>query len=155
MTKLKRETGNNWAEESTLVIIVWNKQQVDGESITRILGVLTRLMKWFINIYKEEKKNKYDVKNQRRENLDVRGYQIHQVQWRWWQVWWVKREDQGNCKEQEKPQVLNKEVGYSQIRRFRWWCWYPEDIWRKHQGMGFLNNNDKWHTFLDGQAVQL
>ena len=54
VTKFKRSAGMKWAEEITLVIIVLNDQQWNGETKTRGLVILTYLIKRFFNHYKDD-----------------------------------------------------------------------------------------------------
>ena len=85
-----------------------------------------------------------------------RCHQIYQFQWILYQVWLVEIKYQVSWKAQRNHQVLDKEVEHSQGRRRsrRWWR-YPEYIWRKQQGIWFINNHPKWQTFWIGEAVQL
>ena len=80
---------------------------MNDETITCRLDILTRLIKWFVTSYKEEK-NKEEYANKRIERWYGRGHHIHQVQWKLWQVWWVEREYQVDFKAQGNTKVLNK-----------------------------------------------
>ena len=64
-----------------------------------------------------------------------------------WQVLWGEIEYQRNCEVKGNIQVFKKEVGYYQIILCIRWSKHTEYVWRKNQGLGFLNNQPKRHNF--------